>query len=122
VGGLQSALECFFAGQASSVRLSAVNDWREELRTALSGWLCAYLNDDEGIGRLTDTPRRFGLSLPDEPPRLAERVIEKIVALLRPAAVWRVEITQTGFYELFWDDFALEADDRVLLLHLGVSD
>jgi hypothetical protein len=121
-GDTQAALERHFTGLARSVQLSPLSDWREELRSSLTRWLCAYLTDSESGGRLQGADGKFSLSFADFRQDCVEHALTRITALIAAVAAWRVDITPSGWYEMGWQDYALESSDRVLLLHLGVSD
>ena len=80
---------------------------------------------DQGMGRLTEELQhpRFELSQAFGRQELATHVLGRLTNLVHPISVWRIDLVdQKGFYELYWDDFAIECQDRILLLYLGASD
>ena len=49
-------------------------------------------------------------------------VLKTLTLGLQPTAVWQVKIEPTGFYEIYWDDFAIQGESGWYLLHFGMSD
>jgi hypothetical protein len=105
---VQATLEAYTHKWAETVTLVPLASWKETLQKALETWLFGNL-------LLPEFSKPYKHSV-------IEHIIDKIEHLVRPTAVWRVDIKPKGFYELEWEDFSLENEKAVFLLHLGFSD
>jgi uncharacterized protein (TIGR02996 family) len=99
------------------VSLERVLDWEATSRDVLTRWMFDSLNSLRG-GPL------IRLAFLDERRRgdLVDALVLAIEEVIQPRAVWRIQVTVNGFYAIAWDDFVLEADDRLLFLHFSFSD
>jgi hypothetical protein len=105
----QATIESYAADWADTVTLLPLAAWKQVFLTTFKNWL---------FNKLT-FPQWYKSSWFD--PHINE-LITKIEQLVQPTAVWRVDISTKGFYELLWEDFALENEHAVFFLHLGFSD
>ncbi len=116
---LETALTSYF-GEPRSIQLTPIEDWRAEVRVLLNRWLFECF---EGMGhRLLDPKKQFALSHQDARETLVGKVIDVFAAGFSPLRSWRVLVDFESFYECAWDDLAFEEEERVVLLHLAVSD
>ncbi len=123
-GDLASSVRAHFCSYPGSgpgswaVDLRPLDDGLEALRPVLLRWLFG---------------EHLGLPAGHEPAIWSskqENCVNKLLSLLKDLAggaqvrVWNVDARPTdgGFYELVWDDLLLESGEKLLLLHLGMSD
>jgi uncharacterized protein (TIGR02996 family) len=116
---VQTITPVIWANRLISVTLEPLNDWQTELSVAFPNWLCLYLTD---LDHLLDPSQHFSLSRADSRTALGQQVVQMVANLIRPTAAFQVQVESAGFYECAFADYALEAPDRVLFIHLGVSD
>lgn len=92
----------------------AVDDWKQHLRALFFKWLF-----DEHFPPLTAEQEEF---VEDN---ILDWLFRKLDALLdcRSTVGWALAVSSSNvFYELVFDDFALESNGNIYLLHLGFSD
>ena len=108
--------------QPDSLRLRLIVDIETELQTALAGWLFSFLSESDPHYHLTDAHQDFSLFL--EPYRRKDvKAFTKLISeVARPIAAYKVDSQPVQWYEAAWEDVALEGEEQVFLLHLGVSD
>lgn len=104
----QATLEAYTHEWAETVNLVTLASWRETMLKTLETWLFGSLP-------LPEFTKPYKHSI-------IEQLVDKIEQLVQPTAVWRVDVKPKGFYEIEWEDFALENEQAVFLLHLGFSD
>lgn len=105
---IQATLEAYAVTWASAVRLTPLPAWKETLQPTLEFWLC------DSLMVPTSTKKYWS--------QVVTNLLNKIEQLVQPTAIWRVEIDEKSFYELLWEDFALENEHAAFFLHLGFSD
>jgi uncharacterized protein (TIGR02996 family) len=98
------------------VSLERIPDWQTTQRDVLTRWLF------DSLRNLRPGPDRLAILDENRRSDLVTMVIRAIEELIQPRAVWRLQVTENRFYALAWDDFVLEADDRLLFLHFDFSD
>jgi hypothetical protein len=108
-GTAQATIEACTAGWADAVILLPLAEWKEVFLTTFKEWLSDKLPFPQWYDR-----RWFDRDI--------EELITKIEQVVQPTAVWQVNLKTKGFYELDWEDFALENEHAVFFLHLGFSD
>jgi hypothetical protein len=106
---VQATLEAYTARWADAITLVPVVAWEKALQSTLESWLFDCL-------RLPEWCEQSWRA------NLVGDLLKKIEQLVQPTTVWRVTVTPKGFYELHWEDFALESERAVFYLHLGFSD
>ena len=82
---------------------------KTEIHQALTDWLFKFPNhslsqDEQSAHRVTSD------------------LLESMIDLASPLAMYRVRFQPRTWYEAGWDDFVLEGDKSCYFLHLGVSD
>lgn len=93
--------------------VAEVDDWRRELRRLLSKWLFGEHFPQFTVGQ--EFAKDNG----------CDWLMFKIDALLagRLTIGWALEVDSDNvFYDLVFDDFALESDGRIYLMHFGFRD
>jgi len=95
-------------------RLEPVASWSEQLRQVLPGLF---------------VPARQPAAWAEHgaPRQLVEALAEWALALMgqlwpESARSWTVEVETDHWYEAVWFDLAVRADNRISLLHLGITD
>jgi hypothetical protein len=115
-GLLADQVSTHFLEDYHPVSLEKVLDWEATRRDVLTRWMFDSLSSlRTGVLRLAvlDESRRGDL---------VNALVLAIEEVIQPRAVWRIQVSVDGFYALSWDDFVLEADDRLLFLHFSFSD
>jgi uncharacterized protein (TIGR02996 family) len=116
VGPLADQVRDYFPAYYHPVSLEKILDWKAVGRETLTRWLFHSLRDlQDGLFRPAFLDERGRADIVDDVMLALEDVIQ-------PRAAWRIRITENRFYEVAWDDFILEADDRRLFLHFSCTD
>jgi uncharacterized protein (TIGR02996 family) len=115
-GALDAQVTAWFPEAHRPVSRSPLTSWKDDLRTLLARWMF------DSLRTLPTGPIR--LAFQDETRRddLVTVLLAAIEDVIRPRRGWRLQITETQFYAIEWDDLVLEADDRLLFLHFSLSD
>jgi uncharacterized protein (TIGR02996 family) len=97
------------------VSLEEVLDWQTVQKEILTRWMF------DSLRNLQPGP---DLAFRDEERRnhLVDTLLRAIGEVIQPRTAWRIQITENRFYAVSWDDFVLQADDRLLFLHFSFSD
>ena len=112
---LAEAIFAHFQGDAIEIEAVPVADWFNASQALLSKWLFEY--------RDLITPDAFGcVNDQRAESKLVEEIVRKMETAIQPTAAWTVKIKTRQFYELFWDDVAIESNQARYLLHLGWTD
>lgn len=117
---IEEAIADHFKGQLLGLSLTAVEEWSVFLRQFLSRWLFEFSNPR--FEHLEDPKKSFALSHEYSRDKLLDEVTGRFSSMVKPLAVWKVEARTHGHYECHWEDVAFEEAERVIYLHLGVSD
>jgi hypothetical protein len=106
----QATLEAYYANFAEKLSLSSLTAWRKTIQPTLETWLFDSLI-------LPTFSEKYWF-------QIVQELVDKVEQLVQPTAAWQVDvqIKEKSFYELLWEDFALENEQAVFLLHLGFSD
>jgi hypothetical protein len=109
-GTAQATLEAYYADSAEMLTLSPLPKWRDTIQPTLEIWLFDNL-------LLPTFSKKYWFPI-------VKDLVDKIEQLVQPTAAWQIniQIKEGSFYELLWEDFALENEQAVFLLHLGSSD
>src|SRR5579872_3747063 len=111
---LLEILSRHFGENAAKIATAELADWPATIEESFRRFLFEYVD----------------VIKPNHPCALAdERCHREIIASLsnklalglQPLTVWRVTIEPNGFYELYWDDFAIQNAAGWHLLHLGFA-
>jgi hypothetical protein len=111
-----------------SLALDRVADAKAALQTALVPWLFNFLikGDQyvlpEEYRELIDVDEDVRYWNRFMPPGTVLGLVESMLRVAQPTATYKVNIQPMRLYELVWEDFALEGEDQVFLLHLGFCD
>jgi hypothetical protein len=117
---VQEAIKSYFGGELESLTLAPISDWRGFVRALLSRWLFQF--GDSSMDHLEDLRNSFSLFDDDFREMLLDEMVNRLSISLNPSSVWKVEVDTRGFYECHYEDLAFEEPDRVVYLHLGLSD
>lgn len=117
---VQEAVESHFGGELDRLALHPVEDWQEFVRELLGRWLFQF--SDPSMDHLEDPKGSFSLSDDSFRGMLLDEVMGRLMRVINPSAVWKVEVETRGWYECEYEDVAFEEQDRVLYLHAGWSD
>jgi hypothetical protein len=112
---LHETLHRYFEGDATEIKTDAIEDWQGVVRSVFGNWLFEYrdLIAPQAVGSLNcEASQR----------EILDEIMDWISAAIHPTAAWKVDVTTKGFYELLWDDIALETTEYIYFLHLGMSD
>ncbi|WP_433124985.1 hypothetical protein ACQPWW_21325 [Micromonospora sp. CA-240977] len=114
MGDVTTAVNALLPTDCRVSRLAPVGSWSELVHAALPG---LFLPGQPAYVWAEKMPAR----------QLAEAVAGWVVALLRriwPGSVesWELTVDTSHWYEAVYVDLVVWVDDRVWLLHLGVSD
>ena len=97
------------------VRLEALADWEEDLRTILRHWLLMELGSVRGGMKLA-------LETSSGRDAVVDAAYQSVTSVITPTAVWRAHVSAKHWYACDWTDLVLEAADRALFLHFSHSD
>lgn len=119
---IEEAIKTHLRGDLTSfsVSLEPVADWPIKLRSLLHRWLFEF--QDPRDCHLEDRWKSFGLSEDHNRDAICGEIVERVKNAISPSVVWKVTVKTEEWYEGAYDDLAFEEDNRVLYLHLGVSD
>jgi uncharacterized protein (TIGR02996 family) len=97
--------------------LEHLADWESSLRNVLRDWLFRELR------QLTNSRHtRLAFLTEDGREGLIADAMAHIRAVINPTTGWRLVLTGDGRHGIDWSDLALEAQDRVLILHFSFDD
>ncbi len=115
-GTLVEQVQAEFDHKLRPVSMEPLEDWEGDIRAALARWLF------DSLGQIPAGAVRLAFQDEDLRGDLVAQVMHFLRDLLRPHAGWRLRITEGCWYGIGWDDFVLEAEDRLLFLHFSFSD
>lgn len=129
---VEATLQKYFGGSVGiapdSLVLERVADAKSTLQTALVPWLFNFVlegNQDalpEEYRELIDVDQDVRYWNRFMPPGTVSGLAESMLRVAQPNATYKVKFQPIKWYECDWEDFALESDAHVFLLHLGFSD
>jgi len=115
---LEEALKTYYENweqEDAPYLLEEIANPKEALHEKLESWLFPYPNDPS-------RRRNYMFDLPEDRHSYLVEIVEFMFQVAKPARVWKVDLRPIGWYECAWDDFVLESDKLIFVLHLGVSD
>ncbi len=111
-----------------TLKLYSLAEPKVKLQASLARWLFYFLPENETDyhvdtdWHLVDADEMFILSDERNRQEIVAKFVELILQATQPIAVHNVKFRPVNFYGLFWDDFAIEGQEQIFFLHLGVSD
>lgn len=119
-GSVTEALQSHFASDLKKLSVTPIVDWPTFVRELFRGWLFQF--SDSNPECLTDARGAFSLFRTEYREMLLNELLTRLQSAVDPIAVWKVEAETHRFYECDYVDVAFEEADRVIFLHIGVSD
>ena len=112
----------FVGIEPNTLKLTTVADVKEELQSLLSRWLFNFLPENDLNYYLVDARQSFALSDEERRKQSVKELVELIFQVSQPLSIYKVEFNPVKWYDAYWEDFALENQDHIFILHLGLSD
>lgn len=115
------------------ISFEPLDNLQSELTQVLENWLFSYQPQSDNHGNilhgcgspfayLKDIDESFSMSDNDFRKDFIKNFIQSLNDATRINNAFKVQIDTDEWYECAWDDFALEGENAILFLHLGVSD